>query len=122
MPDNRRRHANTIPFAKFLVCLVIGISACAAGLGFVWGKNQLYATGTEIKKLEGELAQLKSRNVAARTNIAKLTSTYELDKRYKSGWIKLVQITPDRIVTVGSAAKPAGEGELRPVANERKPQ
>ena len=120
MPDNRRRQANTVPFAKFLIFLVLGISALAAGLGFVWGKNQLYTTGKQIKKYEDELLQLKSRNVAARTNIAKLTSTAELDKRYRSGWIKLVPIPGYSIVTVGAARKPVAQGELRAVANERK--
>lgn len=120
MADNRRRHANTVPIAKFATCLVVGVFACGAGLAYVWCKNDLYATGTQIKKLEGELVQLRSRNEAARTNIAKLTSTAELDKRHALGWIKLVPITPDRIVVVGSLTKPAGSGELRAVANERK--
>jgi len=119
MPDNRRRHANTVPIAKFVTCVVVGIFACGAGLGYVWCKNDLYATGAQIKKIEGELVQLRSRNEAARTSIAKLTSTAELDKRHTMGWIKLVPITPDRIVVVG-VAKPAASGELRAVANERK--
>lgn len=120
MADNRRRHANTVPIAKFVICVVVGVFACAAGLGYVWCKNDLYATGTQLKKLEGELVQLRSRNEAARTNISKLTSTAELDKRHASGWIKLVPITPDRIVVVSSVAKPSPMGELRAVANERK--
>ena len=98
MPDNRRRNANSVPIVKFLTIAVIGISACVAGLGFVWCKNDMYATGTQIKKLEGELVQLRSRNEAARTNIAKLISTAELQKRYASGWIKLIPISGDRIV------------------------
>ena len=122
MSDNRRRNANTVPVVTFLTYAVLGISATAAGLGWVWCKNQLYATGTQIKKLEGELVQLQSRNEATRTNIAKLTSTAELHKRFNSGWIKLVPISGDRIVLVGSAPKPAGQGELRSIANERKPQ
>ena len=120
MPDNRRRHANTVPIAKLLMCLVLGVSACATGLRFVWGKNQLYTTGVQLKKYESELVQLRSRNEAARTNIAKLSSTFELQKRFQSGWIKLVQITPDRIVVVGPPAKSDGVDELRPVANERR--
>ena len=119
MSDNRRRHANTVPIAKFATCVVVGVFACATGLGYVWCKNDLYAKGTQLKKLEGELVQLRSRNEAARTSVAKLTSTAELNKRYASGWIKLVPITPDRIVVVGAAAKPGGSGELRAISNER---
>ncbi len=120
MPDNRRRNANTVPVVTFLTYAVAGLSACVAGLGFVWCKNQMYATGTQIKKLESELVQLRSRNEATRTNIAKLTSTAELQKRFTSGWIKLVTISGDRIVLVSSLAKTGGAAELRAVANERK--
>ena len=120
MPDNHRRNANTVPVVKFLTFTALGLAACAAGLSFVWCKNQMYTTGSQITKLEGELVQLRSRNETARTNIAKLTSTAELQKRFASGWIKLVPITGDRIVLVGSASKPAAPGELRAVNNERK--
>jgi hypothetical protein len=118
MPDNRRRHANTVPIAKFIVFLVAGGFACAAGLGYMWCKNQLYTTGEQIKKYEGELRQLKSRNEVARANIARLTSTDELQKRFNSGFIKLTYITGDQIVIVNP--KPVAPGELRAVVNERK--
>ena len=120
MTDNRRRNANAVPVLKFLTFVVVGISLCAAGLSFVWCKNQMYTTGSQITKLEGELVQLRSRNEAARTNIAKLISTAELQKRYASGWIKLVPISGDRIVLVGSGPKAARPGELRAVNNDRR--
>lgn len=120
MPDNRHRHANTVPVVTFLTYAVVGIAALAAGLFWVWCKNQLYTTGAQIKKFESELVQLRSRNEAARTNIATLTSTAALQKRFNSGYIKLIQIPGDRIVLVGNAPKPARQGELRSVANERK--
>ena len=120
MPDNRRRNANAVPVLKFLTFAVVGISLCAAGLSFVWCKNQMQSTGTQVKKLESELVQLRSRNEGTRTNIAKLTATDELQKRFKSGWIKLITISGDRIVLVSSVPKSAGPGELRAVVNERK--
>lgn len=120
MADNRHRHANTVPIAKFFACLVVGACACAAGLGYVWCKNQLYTTGEKIKKCEVELKQLRLRNEAVGTSIATLTSTKELQRRHTTGWIKLVPITGDQIVMVSSATKSAGRDELRPVANERK--
>lgn len=120
MPDNRHRHANTVPVLTFITYAAVGIAALAAGLFWVWCKNQLYTTGGQIKKFESELVQLRSRNEATRTNIAKLTSTAELQKRFNSGWIKLVPIPGDRIVAV--PVKPAPQGELRSISNERKPQ
>jgi hypothetical protein len=118
MPDNRRRHANTVPIAKFIVFLVAGGFACAAGLGYMWCKNQLYTTGQQIKKYEEELRVLKSRNEVARANIARLTSTDELQKRFNSGFIKMAHITGEHIVVV--TPKTTGPGELRTVVNERK--
>ena len=120
MPDNRRRHANTVPIAKFIVCLVVGTFALVAGLGYMWCKNQLYTTGTQIKKYEVELRQLRSRNEVASTNIAKHTSTAELQKRLDSGFISLVPITGHEVVLIAAKPKPVAPGELRPVANERK--
>ena len=122
MPDNRRRNANTVPVVTFITCAVVGVAALAAGLFWVWCKNQLYTTGAEIKKNESELVQLRTRNEAARTNIATLTSTAALQKRFNIGFIKLVPIPGDHIVLVGSVPKPTGQGELRNVTNERKPQ
>ncbi len=120
MPDNRRRHANTVPIAKFVVCLVAGTFALVAGLGYMWCKNQLYTTGAQIKKHEDELRHLRSRNEVASTNIAKHTSTAELQKRLDSGFIKLGHIANEQVVIVAAKSKPAAAGELRPVANERK--
>lgn len=120
MPDNRRRHANAVPIAKFIACLAVGGFVCVAGLGYMWCKNQIYVTGEQIKKCEIELKRLKSSNENARTNIAKLTSTSELQKSFTSGRGKLVPISIDHVVVVGSAVRPAPRGELRAVVNERK--
>lgn len=119
MPVNRRRHANAIPLASFATWAIIGLFACCAGLGYVWYKNQLYVTGAKIKKLEVELAQLRSRNEVARVNIAKNISTRKLQERYDSGFIKLIPITNDHVVTVTETPQALGRDELRPVSNER---
>jgi hypothetical protein len=119
MSTNRRRHANAIPLASFATWALIGLFACSGGLGYVWCKNQLYTTGTEIKSLERELAELKNKNEVALSKIAQLSSTSKLQERYGSGFIKLVPITSDRITVLSNAPTPAGTGELRPVSNER---
>ena len=119
MSTNRRRHANVIPIASFMTWAMVGIFACAGGLGWVWCKNQLYTTGTEIKSLERDLSDLKDRNEAALTKIAQLSSTAKLQERYENGLIKLVPISNDHIVVLSNAAPPPRRGELRPVSNER---
>jgi hypothetical protein len=119
MSTNRRRHANAVPIAVFATWAIIGIFACVAGLAYVWCKNQLYATGTEIKALERELVDLRSKNEVALSKIAQLSSTAKLQERYDSGFIKLVPITNDRIVILGNKGGASGGNELRPVSNER---
>jgi hypothetical protein len=122
MQANRRRHANAVPIASFATWAVIGIFACGAGLGYVWCKNQIYVTGSQIKKLEVELAQLKRRNEVARVSITKNSSTLKLRERYDSGFTGLVPIDPVRIVNVSATPEaPGGAGgaELRPVSNQK---
>jgi hypothetical protein len=119
MPGNRRRHANTIPLASFATYALIGLFACAGGLAYVWCKNQLYSTGTEIKALEHELVDLKNKNEVAESKIAQLSSTSKLQERYDTGFIKLVPITNDHITVLSNAPAAPSAGELRPVANER---
>lgn len=119
MSTNRRRHANAIPIASFMTWAVIGLFACVGGLGYVWCKNQLYTTGTEIKTLERELADLRNKNEVALSKIAQLSSTAKLQERYDSGFIKLVPITNDRIVVLTNTAPVRNSSELRAVSNER---
>ena len=121
MSTNRRRHANAVPIASFAIWGAIAFFALVGGLGYVWCKNQLYATGTEIRALERELAELKNKNEVSLSKIAQLSSTAKLQERYDTGFIKLVPITNDRITILGNAQPKAPVAELRPAANtERK--
>lgn len=119
MRDNRRRHAHTVHAARIFAIVVAGLTVCTGGLGFVWHKNQMQATGRQIKKHEGELRRLGSLNEAARTSIARLSSTAELSKRHTDGWFKLEPISQASLFIVDSAPAAAAPGGLRPVANER---
>jgi len=122
MSVNRRRHANAIPIASFATWGLIALFTLGGGLSYVWCKNQLYTTGTEIRGLERELAELHNKNEVSLSKIAQLSSTSKLQERYNTGFIKLVPITNDHIATVSNVAPklPAAAGELRPVSNERK--
>jgi len=116
---NRRRHANAIPIASFVTWVFIGIFAAGGGLAYVWCKNQLYSTGTEIKSLERELVDLKNKNEVAQSKIAQLSSTAKLQERYDTNFIKLVPITNDHITVLSNAPAAPNTGELRSVSNER---
>jgi hypothetical protein len=119
MPLNRRRHANTVPLASIATWIVVALFTCTAGLYYVYCKNQLHATGTKLKTLERELSELITQDEVVRSKIASLSSTAALQRRWKEGSIKLVQITDDRLVRINSTATGA-PNELRTVSNERR--
>jgi cell division protein FtsB len=119
MSLNRRRHANTVPIAKFAAFIIAGTVVCVSGLAYVWCKNDLYKTGTEIKKHETELGQLRARNETVRSSISLLKSTAPLQKRYELGLIKLFPISPETVVVLGDPSRNAGQRQVRAVSNER---
>ena len=82
-----------------VVCLFLG----AAGLGYVWLKNQLHLSGSSIKKLERELADLTTENAAAGIRIMELSSMDAMKKRFENDKSKLgglIGIPQDKIVFV----------------------
>ncbi len=119
MPVNKRRNANAVPLASFATWMVIGLFVCIGGLGYVWCKNQLHTTGSKIKALEREYADLRNKNEVARAHIAQLSSTRALQDRFDTGFIKLAKITDDHLIAIRN--QPAGQpgNELRAISNER---
>ena len=116
---NRHRHANAIPLVSFAAWALVAIFACGGGLGYVWYKNQLYTTGTEIKALERELAELQAKNEVALSKIAKLSSTAKLQESYSTGFIKLIPITHDHVDVITNSANAPKSDEIQAVSNER---
>jgi hypothetical protein len=119
MATNKRRHANAVPIASVATWMVIGLFVCIGGLGYVWCKNQLHTTGSKIKALEREYADLRNKNEVARANIAQLSSTKALQDRFDTGFIKLTKITDDRLIAISNRAAGADANELRAIVNER---
>ena len=104
MSANRRRHANALPLASMLTWLLVCAFVGAAGLGYVSLKNQLHANGSEIKRLESELAGLVSgvRNSQERIKehsaLAKVEDAWRRDASKLGGLRKIVPT--DRVVFV----------------------
>ena len=119
MPFNKRRNANAVPLASFATWMVIGLFVCIGGLGYVWCKNQLHTTGSKIKALERELADLRNKNEVARAHIAQLSSTKALQDRFDTGFIKLTKITDDHLIAIRNQADAPAGNELRAVSNGR---
>lgn len=119
MSLNKRRNANAVPIASFATWMVIGLFVCLGGLGYVWCKNQLHTTGSRIKALEREHAELRNKNEVARAHIAQLSSTKALQDRFDTGFIKLTKITDDHLIAIHDQPGGRAGNELRAVSNER---
>lgn len=104
MSTNRKKHTNVVQVGALARWLVMAIFLAATGLSYVYLKNQLHATGGEVKRLERDLAELTTRNEVARAQIASLSSRTVLQRRLNEGFIKMIPITDDRIVRVSGAS------------------
>jgi hypothetical protein len=113
---------NIVPIAGLVRWGVAAFFLCAAGLSYVYVKNQMQTTGAHIRDLEQTLSTLTMQDDTERAQIAGLTSQPYLERRLAEGFIQLVPITEDRIVRIHLTAgrtQPAedtGE-EFQPVSN-----
>jgi len=101
---NHRRNANPVPVAALASWVVAAFFLCTAGLCYVYFKNQMQTTGTEIRNLESDLAALRSQDDTERAQIDKLSSHSYLERRLAEGFIKLSPITDDKIVRLHAGA------------------
>jgi len=105
---NRRRHANIVPVAALVRWVLVAFFLCTAGLCYVYFKNQMQTTGTEIRDLEGQLSALRTQDDIARAQIDRLSSHSYLERRLAEGFIQLTPITDDRIVRIHLAGQSSG--------------
>ena len=119
MSRNRHRHQkNPLPVSAISLWLLIAGVALLGGMSWVYFKNQIHASGSEIKGLERELANLNTQNEVLRSKITERSSRTALRKRLNDGFIQMIPITQDRIVQV-NFSRPGGADELRVVSNQK---
>jgi cell division protein FtsB len=114
---NRRRHANVVPMVSITTWILLSAFAGGAGLYYVYCKNQLHSSGSLIKGLETEVAELRKKDEAVVARISLLASHNALRKRREQDHAFLAnykEITREHLVVMSD--KPAA-GDLRPVAN-----
>lgn len=100
MNTNFKRHTNRLQFAALLRGVIITVFLGAAGLSYVYLKNQLHVSGSQRKVLEQELNELISENNVLEAQISRLTSRSALQRRLDEGFVKLVPITSQALVRV----------------------
>ena len=117
MATNRRKHVNAVPVAGMVKWIVVLVFLGIAGLSYVHFKNQQHTTGSEIKALERQLADLTTQNDMVRTRISKLSSRAYLQRRVAEGFVHMTPITDERIVRIATDAPQSSVAEVRSVAN-----
>ena len=115
----RSTQLNRLDAASLARWMVMTALLAVAGLSYVYLTLQLHWLGDRQKALETALAGRRKQNDVANVQIAALTSRSALQRRLKEGYLKMIPITEQSIVRLNSSARPTGEDDLQPVANER---
>lgn len=102
MSQNTKRNTNRLHLASLLRAVIVTTFLGAAGLSYVYLKNQLHVSGVQRKALEQELNDLIAENNVMEAQISRLTSHTALQRRLDEGFIKLVPISSQAIVRVRS--------------------
>src|SRR2546423_8410690 len=113
----RRKTFNSVNAASFARWIVLTGFLALTGLIYVYLTLQLYHLGDRKKALENELASLRSQNDVASVQIAALTSRSALQRRLKEGYLKMIPIAEQNIVSLSAQRPPRQEDPLKPVDN-----
>ena len=96
-PKYRTNRLYLLPLIRWVV---IAAFLSAAGLSYVYMKNQLNSSGHQREALERNLHELIIQNNVLETQISRLTSRTALQRQLDTGFIKLVPISTQAIVHV----------------------
>lgn len=125
---NSRRHTNRLNIGSLLRWVTIAVFLGAAGLGYVYLKNQLHVCGAQRKELENQLRDLIGQNNVMDAQISKLTALTTIQRRVDEGFVKLVPIDRASLVAVKTAdvnrwqavdRAVADDTQLRTISHER---
>ena len=109
MSRNRKTITHSIRVSSILQVVVSTAILAAAGLSYVYLKNQLLQYGNVQRQLERELTDLRADNEVVRAQIASLSSRVVLEKRLAKDSLGLVPIASDQIVRVNERHDGAGD-------------
>lgn len=114
---NHRRHSNAVPVAPLARTIAILAVIGAVGLCYLTMKHQIHATGDQIKALEREIADLRTKNEVARSRVTQHASRAVLQHKLDEGVIKMVPIASTSIVRLCKSRGVPFEDAIRAVAN-----
>ena len=109
MNRNRRKITHSVRVASILQVMVSTAILAAAGLSYVYLKNQLHQYGDIQRQLERELTELRADNEVVRAQIASLSSRVVLEKKLAKDSLGLVPIASDQIVRLNQRHEVGGD-------------
>ncbi|MGA8659027.1 MAG: hypothetical protein WB586_23095 [Chthoniobacterales bacterium] len=117
MNRNPRTITHSIRVTSILQVVVSTAILAAAGLFYVYLKNQLHQYGDIQRRLERELIELRADNEVVRAQIASLSSRVVLEKKLAKDSLGLVPIASDQVVRLNQ--RHDGVGDALKVVSSR---
>jgi hypothetical protein len=113
-----RRPVNALHLAPLFTWLAIALMLGVAGLLYVSVTNQQHLLGSQTRKVEMQIHEIKSSNQALFARISALSSRAELQRKLQSGMIALQAIKDTSIARLTPPANAARDGAIRTAAAE----
>ena len=98
MAANRKKQTASVRFGPAVLAALLCLALGAAGLGYVWQKQQNFKLGQQKKERELKLDALKQECKQRLANLAKLRSHRSLEERVKKLNVGLVPKDPSQVV------------------------
>jgi hypothetical protein len=113
-----RKHVNPIHIAPLFKWLTLALFVGAAGLMFVYVKNQQHLLGSRTREVEKKIVQVKATNEVLLARISALSSRAELQRKLDRGMIALQPIQDTSIARLTPPGNAERDGMVRTAANE----
>ncbi len=118
LSSHSRRHVNPIHIAPLFKWLLFALMVGAAGLMFVYVKNQQHMLGSQTREVEGKIREVRACNEVLLARISALSSRAELQRKLDRGVISLQAIQDTSIARLTPPANAERDGAIRTAANE----
>ena len=114
---NRRKQVNPVHMSTVFRYLVAALVLAVAGLFYVHIKNQQFALGDEIRKVERHIREVRAGNEVLLARVTALSSRQVLQKRIADGFIKMQPIEGNVIARLAPPTAAGQDGLLRTAYN-----
>jgi len=119
MNANRKKQVNPVHLNTLARWLLVAVIGGAAGLFFVYIKNQQFALAEEIRQVERRIVGLRAQNETLLARVTELSSRRMLQQRITEGFIAMKPIQDNVIARLTPPAAASPDGLLRTAMAER---